>query len=333
MGLYDAGIDLFEALCADPLIELVAVADRDRERASAMGEQCGAAAFDDYRRVIVEAAATDLDVLFVALPAYEAEEYLSLAAGRELVVFALPPACRRFETMAQIATAYESGRSPLLVGREWYFQPVFNPLRNLEDLAGHVYHAVAEVTSPANDVQGWRGDFDRAGGGVLLHAGYNLTDALVLLLGVPDEVFATSAYSVPPDRARPYNTEDAMSVVCRYGGDRNASLTCRRAGSAASWRLTLYGSTATVEATPQGLTLTDIAGRKVLETPEAAPNRLAATVSAVATGLATGVQQIPCGAGDHLGTMATIEAAYLSVKTGQVESPRRLLELTGFGER
>jgi hypothetical protein len=42
---------------------------------------------------------------------------------------------------------------------------------------------------------------------------------------------------------------------------------------------------------------------------------------------------MPSNVTEHLATMATVRAAYLSTKTGQHESPGKFLELSGVGER
>jgi predicted dehydrogenase len=162
---------------------------------------------------------------------------------------------------------------------------------------------------------------------VLSHGGYELVDAVVTLVGVPDAVFAAAGFAVAPGQARPYDTEDAASVVFRYSDDRIAGITCRRARSGGAWRLTLAGDQATVAVTEGALRVTDAAGQVLAEAVVETGNRFAAQVYALASALGAGTVPQSSRATDHVKTLATLEAAYLSVRTGQPESPRGFLDL------
>jgi predicted dehydrogenase len=329
LGLADAGGELYEVLCRDPAIELAAVADVDRERAARMAEQADAAAFNDYRSAVVEAAASGLDALFLALSPAESEEYLQLAARQRSPVFVVPPATRRFDTLVELTELFAEGGRPLVIARTWQSEPAYSHLHDLEELAGEVFSATVDVTCRADAARGWQGDARRAGGGALLCGGYQMVDALVTLLGVPDEVFAAAALARLEGQPRPYDTEDAMAVVCRYADDRNAAIVCRRHGTAETWSMTLHGSRATVVVRPSALTIVDAAGRCVMEDEVETPSRFGPAVRSFVTGLSAGTAPMSSDAREHLPTMATIRAAYLAVKTGQPESPGRLLELKG----
>ena len=333
LGLSDVGGELADAVRRQTAARLAVVADRDRERAADLAGQVGAAAFDDYRRVIVEAGSEGLDALFVALPPDESEEYIRLAAKHGCAVFAVPPIARRFDTMAELADVFEQADCPLVVGRTWQPEPAYRHLNVIDELVGYVFAAAVDVTCPADGVLGWQGDARRAGGGVLLCCGYQPVDILVSVLGVPDEVVAAQACARPPGQARPYDTEDAMSLTCRYADDRCATVTCRRTGPSDRWSVTLYGARGTMLLTADALTVRDAQEQPVLESRVETGNRLEPAVTAFVTALSAGSRKLASTAAEHLGTMAAISAAYLSVKTGQPESPRRFLELRRLSER
>ena len=333
LGLIEAGRELYDALRCDSTIDLVAVADRDGDLSAALGDQAGARVYDDYRRAIVESTTGGLDVLFVALPPVEAHEYLRLAAGQGVAAFALPPVARAFDETTELADLFAEARRPLVVGRPWQFEPAYMRLHNLPALAGVVFAANVDVACPVTGPLGWRGDARRAGGGVLLHGAYEMVDAVATLLGVPEEVFGATAVAVPPDAARLYDTEDAAAVVFRYADNRTAAVTCRRTAASGAWSMTLCGSQATVEVTPESMTVTDNQGQVVMRTQVRSKNRYAPAISVFVAALSAGVQTFPSHVGEHLGTMATIRAAYLSARTGQPESPRRFMELTERRER
>ena len=333
IGLAAEGRQIHAALLADPVIELVAVADHDRELARRLAEEAGVAAYDDSRRAVVESAARGMEALFVALPPFEADETLRIAAGLKVAAFVLPPIARRFDTAKELAGLFAEADCPLAVARLWQFEPAYLRLHDLASLAGHVFAASADIACPVNRRPDWKGDSRRAGGGVLLHEGYELVDAVVTLLGVPTEVYAAMGFAQAPGQARPYDTEDAASVACRYADDRAAAITCRRSPASGAWSIMLCGSKATVVVTPESMTVTDGAQQQVAQTTVRTTNRFAPAVNVFTTSFAAGVSRMPSDVTEHLGTMATIQAAYLSTRTGQPESPAKFLELPRVGER
>ena len=332
-GLTGPGLELFDTLRSEPLVELVAVADRDRSLSGRLAEEAAAACYDDYRLLIVESATTGLEALFVALPVFETEEYLPVAAGRALAVFVVPPFARTFDTAVEMAGLFAQTAHPLVVARTWQLNAAgAGGSRGLEAV-GHVFAAHGQVTEAVGDVLGWRGDSRRAGGGVLLHGAYQMVDAVVALLGVPDAVFAATGFGSHPEQVRAHDTEDAAAMTFRYADDRVATIACRRAPAESSWELTLAGTRATAAVTHPACA----GGRR--ENGQASPgaggglNRFRSVVKVFAQTLAAGAIRFASPIEDHLGTMATISAAYLSVRTGQVESPHKFLELADAGRR
>lgn len=326
LGLCGPGRELFEALRACPHTELASVADRDRTLTAKLAEVAEGKACDDYRQLIVESAGIGLDAVFVALPASEAPEYVRLAARHGLAVLVVPPYARDFGTAVELAGLFPDER-PLIVARTWEHEPAYAKLQELPAVAGYVFCASGHLVENVADAPEWLGNAQQAGGGVLSHGGYELVDVVVMLVGVPDAVFAAAGFAVAPGQARPYDTEDAASVVFRYSDDRIAGITCRRARSGGAWRLTLAGDQATVTVTEGSLRVTNAAGQVVTEAVVETGNRFAAQVGALATALGAGTVPQSSRATDHLKTLATLEAAYLSIRTGQAESPRGFLDL------
>ncbi|MCP4250129.1 MAG: Gfo/Idh/MocA family oxidoreductase [bacterium] len=333
LGLADRGRGLFDALSRDGKVELVAVADEDRSLAEAVAEEAGTTAYADCRQAIVESIAGGLDAVFVALPPFASGEYLRLAAGRELAVFSLAPVARQYEETVELGALFAEAGRTLVVARTWQFEPAYMRLADLPNLAGRVFSAQADVVQQVDQPLGWWGDARLAGGGVLLYGGYELVDAVVSLMGVPGEVFATTGAIGEPDTGRVSDTEDAASVVLRYPDERTAAVSCRRATNGGDWSLTLCGTKATVVVSPDGMTVTDTEGQPLTRTNVRTSNPLAPAVNVFVAALAAGVKTVPSQVAEHYPTAATIRSAYLSAKTGQPESPGRILELTGQGAR
>jgi predicted dehydrogenase len=318
LGSSGPGLELLEALRADPKVELAAVSEASQRLAERGRADSIESHYDDHRQLIVESASTGIEAVFMALPAFEAEEYLPVAAGRGLAVFVVPPFSRTFDTTVELAGRFSAKRCPIVVARTWAVESPALAGSQVVEQAGHIFAADGRVSEPTVDVQGWRGDSHRAGGGVLLHGGYEMVDAIVTLMGVPDAVFCATSAAAGPKQVRTYDTEDAAAATFRYADSRVATLACRRAETEPVWGLTLLGTQATLSVTR----------------PAKAPsNRFGPSVSLFLQALASQASPVPSQITEHLGTMATISAAYLSVRTGQVESPHKFLELAAVERR
>jgi len=188
-----------------------------------------------------------------------------------------------------------------------------------------VYAATAEVRTTHDPRTGWRGDSERAGGGVLLNDAYGELDMLVDLLGIPQHVGAWCGYAAKPGAPRPYDTEDTSILSMQFGQGRIAGVCAHRRARDELRRLTLFGAEGDVEVLPDRLVVTDrgTGERETLEVQS--DNRFAAEISALANWhfqrAANPDRKHSSTGADHLATMAVVQAAYLSARTGSPESP------------
>ncbi len=181
-GLAGPGRGLFQALCDNPQVEVAAVADRDRSLVEKLTDRVTCDRYDDYRVLIVEGAAAGLDAVFVALPAYQAEEYLPLAAERRLPVMAVPPFARRIEAAADLLRHFRRADCLFAVARTWEVESGATTPNDLAAECGRLYWADGHATVPSSlgglipaasrqkacptpTGLGWQGDSARAGGG------------------------------------------------------------------------------------------------------------------------------------------------------------------------
>jgi predicted dehydrogenase len=318
LGLTEWGEDFCAAARQDPGLELIAVADHDRALAARTAERLGVRAFADYRSVLVEQSP---QVVLAAIPPHERPEYLRIAAaGRAAVLMAGPPLPSFDATVEQVRLFAATG-TPCAVVRVWQSEPAYVRLGNLEAFAGRLLAAQVTVHTARPDLAGWRGDSVRAGGGVLLHDAYDQLDALVTLFGLPQQVWAVLDRTPATDDARPYDTEDVATVLLRFSDRRAAALTCRRAGQYQDWQCHIFGTRATVQISPQQMSLTDAHDGAVTLARVQTANRAGPAVATFATALTAGLNRMFSPLDDHLATMAVMQTAYLSARTGQPESP------------
>lgn len=328
LGLGRGGLRLADALLTSSWSELVAVASTKAQRL----EQFAArhpeiAAYNDFRSLIVE---NRLDALFVAVPPYVREKYLPLAAERGLPVWMLTPAARRFEEALAIARAFEEAACPLVVARSWGVEPALQADAMGMEQVGKVFLARGSVMTCWPEDLDWRGDSVRAGGGVLLDSAYTLIDTVVQAMGIPTTVYARAAGASRPESRYPYDTEDTGAVICQFGGGAIAVLSgCGTAGPE-QWSLDLYGIGGSIHCDREGVMTCDRAGETILVRQARASNPLLPLVEDFLSCLRTSPARLGCTIDKHLPTMAVVEAAYLSARTGQPESPGRIFDMHDF---
>lgn len=324
MGLEGAGIALLEALCRENRFALTSVADTDAERLRSRTESLGVSTFDDYRSLLVEGARAGLDLLVVAEAPYRSREFLELAATLGVAVFHQTPWARTAEEGRQIVGRFEAQACPFVVSRPWQFEPAFAGLCDLADQAGSIYAATATVQC-SDTPSGWRGDSVRAGGGVLLYGGYELIDLLVYAMGTPEAVYAQCAYGTESRGARTYDTEDFASVSLTFSPARLASMTAVRNAAESGWRVTFYGTQAVIEVSPDRLIQSPTRSETPVHRKVWAKHPVSHALGAMAESLLDAEKPLRSVGREHLATLAVIQAAYLSAKTGDPESPSRML--------
>lgn len=322
LGLTGVGKEYLAALQSNERFDLIAVADSDVKVLRQIADPSIPRYYEDYRSVIVEAPQTGLELLFIALEPFQSVEYGELAAARGIGVFHKAPWARSFREAQAIARRFGERDCPFVVPRPWQCEPNRAVLRNRVSQLGHIHLANAELRTTCPPT-GWRGDSVRAGGGVLLNDAYGLVDLLVHFLGVPDLVYTRCSDAAVAGAVRNYDTEDAAVVTLSFGGECVGCLSVWRTSSKPQWRLALVGRDGSAD-------LSEVQGRVDWSDGETHTARFdwsqAGAIEAFGAAQSDSGPGMAATAAEHLPTMAVIEAAYLSEKTGTPESPAQFLE-------
>ena len=327
IGLTGGAETVLGALLAEPRVRLAAVGDRDAELAARLAESLGAEAYSDYRSLIVE---RKLDALFVAAPCCDVHAYLRLAAAQGTPVWKLAPLARRFDealTLTRVFDKAAPGGCPLVISRAWPAEPAMEQAgKRLAEL-GRPFLVEARIFICRAEDLDWRGDSERAGSGVLLHEACAAIDTVVHWLGPPAEVYAAMSRVSRPQTRYPYDTEDTAVMVLKYADGAVASfVSCWTAGPP-TYQLTIWASGGAIRIDPAKIFVLNRAGEPICTPFDRAPNPYAHPIRAFLDGLAGDRKQLTSLGRDHLWTMAVIEAAYLSARTGEAESPAKWFEI------
>ncbi len=325
LGLADVGAEYLEAIRADDQFDLVAVGDHDPNvlRRHAVDASCRV--FEDYRSLVIETAHAGLDALIVALEPHESLELMELAGSRGVAVFHKPPPVRTLREAQRLNQWFETGGSALAIPRFWRTTTALSSRQHAVELAGHFVAAMATVWTTATS-EGWRGDSVRAGGGVLLHGAYEIIDLLVWLLGLPDTVYTQCGVARAPGPPKRYDTEDVATLSLGFGDGRMASIAALRGAPEARRQIVLTGTDALIELDLERITVRLQSTGASETTPLAESPPAAGAIGAFGDAMRSTPDGLRSIAPDVVRVLAVIEAAYLSAKTGEPESPGRLLQ-------
>lgn len=329
MGLGRGGWRVAQVLLRSSWCELTAVASQKSKAIELFAAQHpGVATYDDFRSMIV---ASPLEALFVAAPPYQRLKYLPLAAERKIPVWMLSPAMRQFAEAVELTDRFEKADCPIAVSRSWGIEPAMQADSLALEQAGKFFLGRGEAMICWDEDLDWRGDSQRAGGGVLLNRAYTVVDTLVQAMGMPNQVYARMSSISRLGGRFPYDTEDTAGLVCQFPGGGIAVLTTCWTVGPTSTTLTLHGMGASIHIEPDQIVVYDRGGANVLGRRDRSPHPLQPQIEGFLSELAAAPRRIRATLRQHLPTMAVIQAAYLSAQTGQPESPARLFAMHNLG--
>lgn len=325
MGLGRGGQRVAEVLLHSSWCELVAVGSSKPERIDLFTSRYpGIATYNDFRLLIVSST---LDALFVAAPPYLRSKYLALAAERGVPVWMLPPPARKFQEALEILRPFESAGCPIVVSRSWGIEPGLQWDALGLDRIGRFFLGRANVMMCREEDLDWRGDLQRAGGGVLLDRAYPIVDCLVQGMGMPSTVYARTSGGLRSGDRSSYDTEDTAGLVCQFAHGGLAVLSACWTAGPAQESLDLHGADGAVHIDAREVVVGDRTGQTEVSRQSRPENVFRPQIEDFLSELASSPRRMRSTLRQHLPTLALIEAAYLSARTGQPESLATIFDI------
>jgi predicted dehydrogenase len=333
LGLNDSGQRLLKAAAAIGCLQIQAVADQDPQRAERAAAEYHCEAYSDYRQLIVQ---NQLDCLLVAAETHTCDEQLKAAIRKKFHILKIAPPARTFEESRECVRLAESEGVQLAVANPARFQGSFMAMHEIiaQGRLEHVFLLSASCSFRAADPPGWRADPKLAGGGVLLHDCYQLFDQFLLSFSLPEQVYALKTNQAPDKQQRFYLTEDTALVCLRFSDALMGGVVATRGNEIGPHGISIevHAKEARLTVTENQVELRTRDGRNDLkwryeEDEQVATERL---LSSFARSLQA-PEQFPLASSgaENLRTMAVLESAYLSARTGFPEEPARILQLAG----
>ena len=337
LGLNDSGQRLLKAAVSTGCLQIKAVADQDPSKAEKVATEYHCEAYSDYRRLIVQ---NQLDCLLVAAETHTCDEQLKAALRKKFHILKTAPLARTFEETREYVRLAESEGARLAVANPARFQSSFMAMQEMiaQGRLEHVFLIWASCSVRAVDPPGWRADPQLAGGGVLLHDCYQLFDQLLVGFSLPEQVYALQTNQAPDKQQRHYLTEDTALVCLRFSDALMGSVVATRRNEIGPHRVfvEVHAKEARLTVTEDQVELRTRDGRHDMkrryeEQEQVATERL--LTSFVRSVQAPEQFPLVSSGAENLRTMAVLESAYLSARTGFPEEPARILQLAGPAPR
>ncbi|MGD0572951.1 MAG: Gfo/Idh/MocA family oxidoreductase [Sedimentisphaerales bacterium] len=337
LGLNDAGRSLLDAAKGLDCFTIAAVGDTDTNLAQQVAKDYNCAAYDDYRRLIIQ---NQLDCLLVAAPIHNCAEYLKLAIKKKFHILKLPPLARNFSETAEFVkmaqndgvtlAAANPGRfaQSALAARGYFLQnPAQQPFLIL---------AAAGEPTPGTSRAKWRDDPVLAGGGAILYDCWEIIDQIILNFGLPQQVYCVAGSTAGDRQQRLYRTEDSAIITMKFGDAMSGNLLAGHASVGQSlanqqqkWLIAQCHDTI-VRCDDKVFEIADSRGQRLRQDKFADDS--SARIKMVLENFGSHLlwpdkNPLVSPAADNLKIMAFIEAAYLSARTGMPEEPARILKI------
>lgn len=337
-GAGNLGGKCLEALAEVDGVTVVGVGDPDGSRSAAAAAAFGAEAFSDHRQLLQQLKP---DVLIVTAPTAAGADLVRLAAQTGAAVIKAPPLGRTLDEAAELVEVMAAAGLPFAVLAPRRFFGSYRGLLDGLDRLGKLFLARAAYVLNWDRNLGWRADQASAGGGVLLDAGYQMIDLWIGAMGLPEEVYAVTGRGGRPHMVETdgemeprgiYDTDDTAVVALRTAAGAAGTIVTSWVTSPATEHLMLHGQNGSGVAEADHCTFHDADGLVIerIEGDDRPTPALVDQLSQLAAAFAAGAATYASSALEHMLTMATVEAAYLSDRTGQPENPRQLLKPRGL---
>lgn len=334
LGLNPRTAGLLESVCATGLYEIISIADSNYAGASKAAQIYNCTAFDDYRQFILQ---NQPDVLIVAEPISRCVEFVKTAIGKKCHILKLIPTAMNFELAAEFFELIKKNNVRYVTAAPARFAPGYERLvdflrtKNRKDFyfvnicatfGGDFFQPIASCAQTQRS----------SGRGVLLNECFELISLLVENFAMPTQVYALLTNQSPDKKAKQYFGEDTItaSLVFR-DGLIGTFLAARQTGSGSVAPIRIYGSKQNIIAAPNYLAIYDENNNLISENkyPLSAEKCIAEMFIDFGRALLEPDKyKMRNGFRLDLATMALIEAAYLSAKTGMPESPGRFFEIS-----
>lgn len=327
IGLSRPAETILDGLQNSPGLKLVGVADAERKRLEPFVESTGLAGYDDHRTMLLE---TRPEIVFINVPRHQEAELLALAAELGIALLKPYPLGRDFDEAVDFVKLFAKANLGLYVTNPYRYCGGHESLAQWLGKLGQVHLIEDEYFLPAVlgcPVTGWRASKAQAGGGVLLEGAYPGLELITSQFGLPELVHCVTKTGLCGQSERPYETEDLSLMELSFGSGTLGSSLALRVAAEQSQKTVWHGAKGQMSLKASSVSFKPMGGQAKVERFRDGLSKPYARQASELVQVLRGEQAGTSTGREHLLPMAVIEAAYLSARTGQPESPSHFYEL------
>lgn len=335
IGLTEAAQKILDIAWESGLYTIVAVGDERSELAETAGRKYECSHYTDHRQLIIQ---TDADFLLFGSPVHQCADFIRLGIQEHFHILQSCPPALNFEQLAEFYRLAHKEHQLFITLQNSRFRQPFDHIRStVKDMADdgsqqwHLISAVCHVPmGPLEPNERWLYDPNMAGGGVLLQQCYDLIDELILCFGLPQRVYALTMSQAPDRQQRMSLTEDTAVVAMRFTDTLIAQITASRTLGPARRHLRIHGKDQHLTATEEEVVLYDNNGTLLGQesySQDEIPSKIRMMENIARSVLNPEECILYPEHGFDLNTLAVIQAAYLSTRTGMAEEPGKIFRL------
>jgi predicted dehydrogenase len=330
------GMGQLLALAQDTgLYEIISVSDGDLSAAEKVARQFNCTAFDDYRQFTLQ---NNIEILIVAEPLYKCAEHIRAAINKKCHILKLAPTASNFEQATEMINLAQKNNVKYITASPSKFAPGFERLADfLKTVDIKQYYFVNICAAFGDDffqpiISDSLADPKLSGGGALINDCFELLGLVASNFFLPQQIYALLTNRGSNKKARQFFGEDTVTASLIFKeGLIGTFLASRQAGTGAVAPIRIYGAENNIVVTPNRLAIYDNSGLLIDEHKYPLKPEKCITEMFIDTGraiLEPKQYKLRTSSRLDLGTMALIEAAYLSAKTGMPEALRKIFEMS-----
>lgn len=334
MGIGARTAGLLDVACSTGLYEIISVADSNITNASQAAAKYNCTAFDDYRQFILQ---NQPDVLIVAEPMYKCAEFVRMAINKQCHILKLAPTAPNFEQAAELITLARKNNVKYVTAAPARFAPGFERLADYLRTIDRKQYYFVNICAAFGDnffqpiASDTQSDRKLSGGGVLLHDCFELISLVIENFSLPGQIYSLLTNQSLDKKAKQYLGEDTVTASLIFNGLIGTFLAAKQTGTAAAAApIRIYGAENNIVATPNRLAVYDSSDTLIAEHKYPLNSEKCIMEMLIDFGRALlEPEKYKLRSSLHLdlATMAFVEAAYLSTRTGMPESPSKFLEI------
>ncbi len=327
IGLAEPAGTILDGLENTAGLKLVGLADAERERLEPFAEATGLSGYDDHRIMLIE---TRPEIVFINVPRYQEAELLGLAGELGIALCKPYPLGRDFDEAVDFVKLFGKADLGLYVSSPYRYCGGREGLARWLGKLGQVHLIEDEYFLPADlgcPVTGWRASKSQAGGGVLLEGAYPGLELITSQFGLPELVHCVTKTGLCGQSERPYETEDLSLMELSFGSGTVGCSVALRVAAERSRRTVWHGAKGQMSLGAGSVSFKPMSGEAMVHRFRDSLAKPYARQASDLVQILRGEQAGTSTGREHLLPMAVIEAAYLSARTGQPESPSHFFEL------